>query len=981
MEIFAAIRHNSAAYRVAEALRLPKLRSLTIALHPSGCQREGSLTMRCLWLVGLSLAASVSAAESAVDYQRDVKPILRARCFSCHGALKQESGLRLDTGALIRQGGDSGPALVPGEAANSLVLRRITATDESERMPPEGKPLTKEQIAVIRSWIAEGAESPPGEQAATDPRQHWSFQPPVRPSIPVVTNTNWVRNPIDAFIAAAHQKHGLTPLPPAKKSLLLRRVYLDLIGLPPNREQLRTFLSDDSPDAYERVVDQLLESRHYGERWGRHWMDVWRYSDWYGRRQVNDVRNSYPHIWRWRDWIIHSLNEDKGYDQMVREMLAADELYPTDDRRLPALGFIVRNWFSLNYHTWKQDLVEHTSKAFLGLRLNCAHCHDHKYDPISQEEYFRFRAFFEPLEFRHDRVPGGPALAKYIRYKPGSGASLKPIAAGLARVYDDDLDAETHMYRLGDTRDQMNRPPVLPGAPAIMGGDQLTIQAVQLPPTAWYPGLKAFVRRDETERREQAVKAAQAQLAKAVGQLESLKTQLSAAGERGTQASELVQQCEAIERAIALHKAQQTSARLELIAYKARVSADRARYGQAEDSRWEELAGEASRKEREARLAEQLASLAAAEQANFAARTAEKRDDKGLKESEQKLMKAQKAVEQAQAELEKSSAEYTTLGPQYPRTSTGRRSALAIWMTNREHPRTARVAVNHIWMRHFGRPLVPSVADFGISGKLPSHPELLDWLAVELMEPTSASVPKPGWTMKHLHRLIVTSSTYRMSSRPGRRSHPNFQADKDNVYWWRFERRRVEAEIVRDAMLHVAGALDLTIGGQEIDPQKESESRRRSLYFAIYPEAGGAMRFMTLFDPPNPTDCYRRSESIVPQQALAMANSAVALNQGRQLAEKLSQEIVSDSPRSSDDRQFIVAAFEQILCRQPSAREEELCVSFLAKQRVLYQTAGPDRLHAKPLEGVEPAAEDPWLRGRESLVRSLLNHNDFVTVH
>ena len=267
-----------------------------------------------------------------------------------------------------------------------------------------------------------------------------------------------MRNPIDAFVAAKHERLKLKPLPPAGKEILLRRVFLDLIGLPPTRKELQEFLNDESPQAYEKVVKRLLNSRQYGERWGRHWMDVWRYSDWYGRRQVNDVRNSYPHIWRWRDWIIGSLNADKGYDQMIREMLAADELYPADDSRMPALGFIVRNWFSLNYHTWKQDLVEHTGKAFLGLRLNCAHCHDHKYDPISQEEYFRFRAFFEPLELRHDRVPGGPPLTRYLRYKPGSGGSLRPIKAGLARVYDHDLTAKTFMYRTGDPRDRFKKP-------------------------------------------------------------------------------------------------------------------------------------------------------------------------------------------------------------------------------------------------------------------------------------------------------------------------------------------------------------------------------------------------------------------------------------------------------------------------------------------------------------------------------------------
>src|SRR5262249_30553716 len=246
------------------------------------------------------------------------------------------------------------------------------------------------------------------DRAEEAPRNHGPLRVRVRPALPAFADPAWGRNPVDVFLAAGHARHGLTASPPADKPHLLRRVYLDLIGLPPTREELHVFLADDSPDAYERVVDRLLASPQYGERWARHWMDVWRYSDWYGRRSVPDVMNSYARIFRWRDWIVRSLNEDKGYDRMVTEMLAADEVCPDDDANVVATGFLVRNWFKWNYHQWMKDNVEHTAKAFLGLTLNCCHCHDHKYDPITNEEYFRFRAFFEPLELRHERVPGEP---------------------------------------------------------------------------------------------------------------------------------------------------------------------------------------------------------------------------------------------------------------------------------------------------------------------------------------------------------------------------------------------------------------------------------------------------------------------------------------------------------------------------------------------------------------------------------------------
>src|SRR5262245_10745436 len=352
------------------------------------------------------LSATPVRAEEPVNYLRDVKPILKERCFSCHGALKQKGKLRLDTAALMHQGGESGPAVEPGKAGESLLIERVTAKKPDRRMPPpsEGDPLTPKQIALLRAWIEQGAKGPAKEVAEADPRKHWAFRKPVRPELPALKNPAWVRNPIDAFVAVEHDKRELTPSAPAPKEALLRRAYLDLTGLPPPRDELHAFLADDSPGAYEKVVDRLLRSPQYGERWARHWMDVWRYSDWYGRRAVPDVWNSAPQVWRWRDWIIRSLNDDKGYDRMVMEMLAADEIAPDDDDAAVATGFIVRNWYALNPNQWMRDMVEHTGKAFLGLTLHCAHCHDHKYDPVSQEEYFRFRAFFEPVQVRQDRM-------------------------------------------------------------------------------------------------------------------------------------------------------------------------------------------------------------------------------------------------------------------------------------------------------------------------------------------------------------------------------------------------------------------------------------------------------------------------------------------------------------------------------------------------------------------------------------------------
>ncbi|HMC12208.1 MAG TPA: DUF1549 domain-containing protein, partial [Pirellulaceae bacterium] len=277
-------------------------------------------------------SASLFAAEG-VDFLRDVKPILAQRCFRCHSSLEQESNLRLDSPAAILKGGDGGAVVLPGKSSESRLIAAVERRGEL-KMPPEGDPLTEKQIAVLRAWIDAGASAPPtGAEAKPD---HWAFKKPIRPAVPKVADPAWSANPIDAFIAAKHAELKLTPVGEAPTNLLLRRVYLDLSGLPPTPEELRAF----KPDDYDAVVDKLLTSPHYGERWGRHWMDVWRYSDWDGYKA--EIRESQPHIWRWRDWIVESLNADKPYDRMLQEMLAADELSPEDPDALRATGYLVR---------------------------------------------------------------------------------------------------------------------------------------------------------------------------------------------------------------------------------------------------------------------------------------------------------------------------------------------------------------------------------------------------------------------------------------------------------------------------------------------------------------------------------------------------------------------------------------------------------------------------------------------------------------
>ena len=897
----------------------------------------------CARLVALlgavALAPLTAAGAEPVDYTKDVKPILRARCYACHGSLKQNAKLRVDSGAALLKGGTTGPAVEPGKAAASELLARVADKDPETRMPPEGQPLTDKEIATLRAWVEQGAKVPAADKPEADPRDHWAYRKPVRPPLPAPADPAWAGNPVDALVAAKHHEKGLTPNPPADKATLLRRVTLDLVGVPPTREEAAAFLADPSPDAYEKVVDRLLADTRYGERWARHWMDVWRYSDWYGRRSVPDVMNSYPMVWRWRDWIVASLNAGKGYDRMVTEMLAADELDPADESNVVATGFLVRNWFKWNYNNWMRDNVEHTGKAFLGLTTNCCHCHDHKYDPITQREYFRLRAVFEPLELRHDRVPGEPdpgAFKKYVYTQ-----SYGPIASGRVRVFDEKPDAPTFLYAKGDERNKTpGADPIPPGVPAVLGA--MTPKPIDLPPAAWYPGLRPFVRAEELSKRTAALADAET----AARTRPPLPGLTDAAGWEDSSLAKRV----AAARVVA--------ARADLAAVQARLAADAAKYlGGPGDP--VALAQAASKAERQHRHEAALSAVAQVEQTAAPARRKATTDPKAKPEADKlaaAVAAATKAVTATAAALPAVSADYTAFSLIYPKQSSGRRLALAQWITGPDNPLAARVAVNHIWRWHFGRALAEPTYDLGRNGKPPSNPALLDWLAVELMG--------NGWKMKPLHRLIVTSRAYRTDSAEPAATDPRRAADPDNVFLWRFPTGRMEAEVIRDSVLHLAGDLDPKAGGPEIPHAEGLSSNRRSLYFASHGES--KMGFLELFDAANPCDGYSRSASVTPQQALVMANSDLTLRSGRALARKLAAKFPGDRPGC------VRAAFEQVLGRPPSADEAAVAARFLDHQTQLLKTA--------PAPAAGGPSPDPAVRAFEGLVVALFNHNDFVTI-
>ncbi len=728
------------------------------------------------------------------------------------------------------------------------------------------------------------------------------FEVVKRPAVPAVKHATWVRNPIDAFIATEHEALGLKPRPEAPRAVLLRRVYLDLIGLPPTREQLHAFLADRSPDAYEQVVERLLASPQYGERWARHWMDVWRYSDWAG--YGSQVRDSQPHVWRWRDWIVESLNADRGYDRMIVDMLAADELTPDDPQALRATGYLVRNFKLLSREKWLQDTVDHTAQAFLGLTLGCAKCHDHMYDPISQKEYYRVRAIFEPHHVRIDRVPSQPNLLK----------------DGVARVYDKELDAKTFLFLRGDDRTP-DKTPLAPGVLEALGGT-FAVKPVKLSLTAQNPDKREFVK-------QEALTAAKAALSKAEAALKA---------KPGDALMEL--------------DAQLARARLEAVETELQAEALQDA-GKQDSPEWVWLARVTLAAQREA------AWFDARKKKLVAAALAKTPVGGGKKNAAAAAISlADDALAKAQAALQQPLTIFYTPRSKlsYPATSTGRRLAFARWIAHRDNPLTARVAVNHIWLRHLGQALVPSVFDFGRNGRLPSHPALLDWLAAEFME--------HGWSMKHLHRLIVTSSVYRLASTPDEH---NLKRDRDNKYLWRLAPRRAEAEVVRDSIFHVAGKLDLTRGGPDLPHTQGLTVPRRSLYFQSAAEK--QMEFLAIFDGPSVVECYERKHSVVPQQALALSNSALVRRHARLLARSLSAQV-------KDDAAFVTAAFEQVLTRTPTAAELSECTAFLKQQA---QALQPGKAAPADPEGRLPAA-DPVLRARENFIHVLMNHHEFVTI-
>ncbi|MCA9134447.1 MAG: DUF1549 domain-containing protein, partial [Planctomycetales bacterium] len=637
-------------------------------------------------------------------------------------------------------------------------------------------------------------------------------------------------SPIDQLLDRAQRRAGVRPLAAAAEAIWLRRVTLDLTGIPPTPQALQEFQRDRSPQRKTRVVDALLASSDYGQRWGRHWMDVWRYSDWDGYKQ--QLRGSQRHIWHWRDWIIESLNKNKPYDQMIMEMLAGDELAPTDPQVLRATGFIARNYHKSNRNIQLDALVEHTGKAFLGLTFNCAKCHDHKFDPIEQRSFYAMRAVFEPHGIRTDQLPGQSDVA----------------LAGLPRAYDAQLDTPTYMFLRGDEKLPLEDDPVAAEMLDWIPSD-FQPTPVDLPLESYYPELSQTAHRNQMAEKQQAVRRAYEAWQEGLAKKELPLAEAGAESDIAAQEKQLVEQQRL---AFALQVATADS-----LAYSARYAAERAKYTPSTKGELRaSLARVAARVEHEQQRLVGQQKVFLQTQALDAARNS---SEAVAAKRQAAIDKASKALSEAEEQLAKlpvtldcDCEKYTPLGAPAPAKSSGRRLALARWIVDPRNPLTARVAVNHIWMRHFGRPLVENVFDFGLRSPEPKLVEVLDWLACELVD--------SGWDLKHLHRLIVLSDAYSRASSVGERQSENIALDPDNDLLWRFNVQRLDAEQIRDSLLAVAGELDGSLSGPDIDFELGEKIPRRSLYFRHAYEK--QMPMMVLFDAASPNDCYRRRPSI-----------------------------------------------------------------------------------------------------------------------
>jgi mono/diheme cytochrome c family protein len=834
------------------------------------------------------LLPDLARATDADDYLRNVKPLLARRCVECHGPDKQKSGLRLDTAKAILRGGNSGPAVLANKSADSRLIRAVSGVKGVRPMPPDGERLSEKEVALLRSWIDAGAAAPANEVAskpASDPRKHWAFRAPVRTELPAVRDELWARNPIDRFILARLEKEKIRPSAEADRVTLIRRVNLDLTGLPPSPPEVDDFLEDQRPDAYERLVDRLLASPHYGERWGRHWLDLARYADSNGFN-IDAPRS----VWRYRDWVIDALNRDQPFDQFTIEQLAGDLLPSASLEQCIATGFhrntLLNQEGGIDEEQFRVenviDRVNTTASVFLGLTVGCAQCHDHKFDPVSQREYYQLFAFFNNCDEPTLELP----TPEQVRQRTEVRAKIDALEKKL-RAFD----------------------PATPDHVAEWEAKLTTEAKAMLPASIQEILLLAPNSRDASQ--QQALTAAFRKSEQATHVAASLGDPRD------------------------LHLLSQ----LQLLT---------------------------TRHSLEEQIDEQRKHLPAITTTLV------------LQERETpRTTNIHLAGDFLRKGAEVASDVPAVLHP-LPKMEAPNRLDLAKWLVDPKNPLTARVTINRFWQHYFGLGLVETENDFGTQGTPPSHPELLDWLATEFIV--------RGWSMKAMHRLIVTSATYRQASR----ARPELATiDPRNRLLARQNRIRLEAEVVRDAALTSSGLLTRRLGGPSVFPpqphgvysftQIDRNWRastgpgrfRRGMYTHFWrsaPHPG-----LTVFDAPeSTTTCTRRNRSNTPLQALTLLNDEAYLEFAQGLAKRvLSEKLETDEAR-------LVYAFRLCVAREPSTREQQKLTRMLQQQLESFRD---DPKVAEALVAAQQAKDGDvaCFAAWTSVARVLLNLDEFIT--
>jgi mono/diheme cytochrome c family protein len=980
-----------------------------------------------LAVVVLALASDLAAA----DFVRDIAPILVKRCSECHGPDQQKAGLRLDTRAAALQGGKSGkPALVPGRPEESELFRRVTTTDPDEAMPPKGERLRPEQIAALKAWIAAGADWP-----ETDPRRHWAYLPPQRPARPAVRQADWPRNDVDYFILARLEREGLRPSPEADRATLIRRVSLDLTGLPPTPAEVDAFVADPHPDAYERLVERLLASPYYGERWAWPWLDLARYADTNGYEADHRRSN-----WPWRDWVIAALNRDLPFDQFTIEQLAGDLLPDATTEQKIATGFHRNTMTNTEGGTDDEefrtaavmDRVNTTYTVWLGTTMACAQCHNHKYDPFTQREYYESLAFFnqtrdggktldpvlelptpeqaakraeirariEPLQQRLDTQT--PELdAEQARWEAGLQAHRRVIRDGWTVVgpegwrsahgvgFEPQADQsvfasaarlpETDVYELVVTNPPVGvtafrlealTDPRLPNGSSghsLDGDFVLTGFEVELGGPGDQPAGPAPARlkfdqawADFAEERFEVRKAVDddPQSGWAIGaDQEKNRTNHVAVF--------IVQPATndaPVTRWVIRLKQESIRPRSLLGRFRLAYSAAPSEAHRA----WAAVPADLQailELDPADRTAEQLAKLAkhhrsiAPSLESVRAELAEwrKQEPKDIattlvlqaveKPRATHVFKRGSFLDKGEEVQPATPAVLPPMAPDLPRNRLG----FARWLVSPDNPLVGRVTMNRMWAAHFGRGLVETSEDFGTQGELPSHPELLDWLATEFI--------RQGWSQKAMHRLIVTSATYRQSSRV---TPELLERDPFNRLLARGPRFRMDAEMLRDQALAASGLLNPQIGGPSVFPYQpdgvwampysddkwvmstNGQQFRRGLYtFArrSFPYAAFAT-----FDAPSREVCTeRRPRTNTPLQALVTLNDPAFFAAAGGLARRMTSE------GGAQDRQRLVFGFKAVLARAPSETELAAILNLLGRARARFAAdpAAAERLLAQ----------------------------------